>query len=121
MKRESFFYSYKCFFWQANSTRKKEKKEKKEITSLMCLFLLHKPKGYIYIYKGKGKKNYFISKVFSRKCSAWSLFGLSSGFSFLSDFCCMLDNIKILGIPFGFCFFFLLFVQDTLNKDVCHA
>ncbi len=37
------------------------------------------------------------------------------------DFCCMLDNIKVLGVLFGYVFFFSSFLQNVLNKDVCHV
>jgi hypothetical protein len=36
------------------------------------------------------------------KCLAWSPSNLHLNFSPLIDFCCPLDDIKVLGVPFGF-------------------
>ncbi len=56
-----------------------------------------------------------------RKCSTWSPSSLSFGFSLLANFCCPLDGIWVLGIPFGSTSFFFSFLQDAPNKDVCLA
>jgi hypothetical protein len=34
---------------------------------------------------------------------------------------CVVDNIRIMGIPFGFSFFWSSFLQKTLSEDVHHA
>jgi hypothetical protein len=56
-----------------------------------------------------------------RKCFTWSPFSLHPNFFLLIDFCCPLDDIKILGVPFGFASFISSFLQDVLNEDVHHV
>ncbi len=55
------------------------------------------------------------------KCLAWSFFDFPFGFSPPINFCCSLDNIKVLGIPFIFISFSLSFLQDTWDEDVRHV
>lgn len=57
----------------------------------------------------------------SYKCSTWSCFALSPGFSSFIDFCCLLDNIGVLGISFEFSFFISAFLQNMLDEDVHHV
>jgi len=38
----------------------------------------------------------------------------------LIDFCCLLDDIKVLGVLFGSISFISFFVQDALNEYVHH-
>jgi hypothetical protein len=55
------------------------------------------------------------------KCLAWALYGLPHGFTLLIDLCCLNDDIKILGVPFGFDCFSLSFLQKVLNENVHHV
>jgi hypothetical protein len=54
-------------------------------------------------------------------CLAWASYGLPFGFTLLVGLCCLNDNIKILGIPFGFDYFSLSFLQKALNENVHHV
>jgi hypothetical protein len=51
----------------------------------------------------------------------WLAFCLPLGFSHLVDFCCLSNVIRVLGILFEFPFFISSFLQDALDKHVCHA
>ncbi len=47
----------------------------------------------------------------SHKCSIWLFFGLSSDLFIFIEFCCLLNNIRILGIMFMFLSFSSFFLQ----------
>jgi hypothetical protein len=55
------------------------------------------------------------------KCLGWALFNLPFGFTFALNFCCIINNIRILCDLFGFGFFSSLFLQEVLNEDVRHV
>jgi len=52
---------------------------------------------------------------------ALSSYDLFLGVSSLVNFCCSLDNMKVLGTPFEFASFSSSFLQYMLDKDVCHV
>jgi hypothetical protein len=54
------------------------------------------------------------------KCLAWSPSSLHPNFSPSIDFCYSLDDIKVLGVPFGFASFVSSFLQNMSNEDVHH-
>jgi hypothetical protein len=45
---------------------------------------------------------------------------LPHGFSFPPSFSCPLDDIKVIGVPFGFASFLLFLLQVALDEDVQH-
>jgi hypothetical protein len=55
------------------------------------------------------------------KCSGWALFNLPFGFTLALNFCCIINNIRILCDLFGLGFFSSLFLQEVLNEDVHHV
>jgi hypothetical protein len=55
------------------------------------------------------------------KCLAWIPFGLPFGFIPLVEFCCPLDDTKILGIPCGSTSLAFSFLQEVLGEDVWHV
>jgi hypothetical protein len=46
----------------------------------------------------------------------WSPFGLPHEFSLIVDFCCLLNGIKVLDIPFGFVFSISSFYKTCWMK-----
>lgn len=49
------------------------------------------------------------------------LSSLPHNFSPFVDFCCLLDNIRVLGVMFGYVSSSSSFLQSALNKDVHHV
>jgi hypothetical protein len=54
------------------------------------------------------------------KCLTWSPSSLHPNFSPSIDFCYPLDDIKVLGVPFGFASFVSSFLQGMSNEDIHH-
>jgi hypothetical protein len=55
------------------------------------------------------------------KCLAWAPYCLPLGFTFPVGLFCPNDDIKILGVPFGFDYFSLSFLQKALDENVHHV
>jgi 2-hydroxy-3-keto-5-methylthiopentenyl-1-phosphate phosphatase len=55
------------------------------------------------------------------KCLVWLPSSLHPNFSPLIHFCCPLNDIKVLGVPFGMASFISSFLQNVLNKNVHHV
>jgi hypothetical protein len=55
------------------------------------------------------------------KCLVQAPFSLPFRFTFLADFCSIIDDIKILGVFFSFGFFFPHPLLEVLDKDVHHG
>jgi len=53
-----------------------------------------------------------------RKCLTWAHFDLPHGFAFLTSFCYLIKDIRILGILFGSSSFSSSFLQEALDEDV---